>query len=256
MKKWLLLAGAVLLSLLVVVTVGLVFFLDAVVKKGVETLGPRVTKTEVVLASASLSPWRGTAHLSGLVVGNPEGFKAPYAMRVGEIAVRLRPGSIFAETIEVDRIEVRAPELTLEGGFKGNNLSRILANVQGHGQGATPAGSGTPTPQPAPAPEPQPAGRKFRVKELSITGGRVTLAIGVAGGKGATFPLPDMTLRNLGGDGQGLDAGQLAKEILQALTGNVVKAAGQALPGVGDAASGVTGQADKALKGIKNLFKP
>ena len=71
----LVLIAVVVLALLVVV--GVHFFLDGAIKRGVETIGPKLTKTQVTLNNVSLSLLSGSGKMKGLVVGNPEGFKTP-----------------------------------------------------------------------------------------------------------------------------------------------------------------------------------
>ena len=58
--------------------------LDKAIKKGVETFGPKLTKVDIKLESVSLSLFSGSGAIQGLVVGNPEGYKTPSAISVGE----------------------------------------------------------------------------------------------------------------------------------------------------------------------------
>src|SRR6187549_3776815 len=115
MKKLIIriLIGLVILLILAVVAVGL--FLDGAVKKGVETVGPMLTKVDVKLDSVSLSILFGSGKIKGLVVGNPEGFKTPNAIKMGTARVSIAPGSVFSDKIVVKSIRVEAPEITYEG---------------------------------------------------------------------------------------------------------------------------------------------
>ena len=104
--------------------------LDKIVKTAVETVAPKIAQTTVTLDSVSLSLLTGSASLNGLVVGNPSGYKSPFAISVGKAAVSVSPGSLLSDKIVVKSIEVRAPEITFEGNpFGANNLNQILANV-------------------------------------------------------------------------------------------------------------------------------
>src|SRR5512146_981071 len=82
MKKILvrLILGLVILIILAVLGVG--FFLDSIVKKSVETIGPQLTKVDIKLDSVSLHLLTGSGGIKGLVVGNPEGYKTPQAISV------------------------------------------------------------------------------------------------------------------------------------------------------------------------------
>ena len=84
MKKLIirLLIALVVVVILAVLAVGL--FLDGAIKRGVETFGPKLTKVDIKLQSVSLSLLSGAGTIKGLVVGNPEGFKTPSAISVGD----------------------------------------------------------------------------------------------------------------------------------------------------------------------------
>src|SRR5256885_2172959 len=112
MKK--LIARIVLvLVVLLIVAVGVsIYFLGSLVKKGVETVGPEITRTEIKLDGATLSLLSGSGKLKGLFVGNPQGFKTASAIKVGSVSVGVAPGSIFSDKIRVREINVVAPEIT------------------------------------------------------------------------------------------------------------------------------------------------
>src|SRR5437764_8512643 len=99
MKKLIIRIAAVVLILLVIALAVVFFSLNSIVKKGVETVGPKLTKVEVRLGSAKLSPLSGNGRLSDLFVGNPEGYKTPSAMKLGDIKVAVEPGSILSDTL-------------------------------------------------------------------------------------------------------------------------------------------------------------
>src|SRR5687768_17400167 len=127
MKKRLIQLSAAGVVLLIIALVTITLSLDRIIKAGVETVGPQIAKVEVKLAGVSHSLFSGRGEIKGLVVGNPEGFKTESAIKVGSVSMALRPSSIFSQKIVVDSINVAAPEVTLEGGLTGNNLSKILA---------------------------------------------------------------------------------------------------------------------------------
>src|ERR1035437_10029823 len=99
MKKLIirLLIALVVVVILAVLAVGLL--LDGAVKRGVETFGPKLTKVDIKLQSVSLSLLSGAGTIKGLLVGNPEGFKTPSAIRVGEATLALKPGSLLSDKI-------------------------------------------------------------------------------------------------------------------------------------------------------------
>ena len=100
-------------------------FLNSIVKKGVETAGPIITKVDVKLGSASISPFSGSAELRKLCVGNPPGYKTDSAIKVEDVSVSLKPMSVFSDKVVIERINIKAPEITLEGTLGNNNLTTI-----------------------------------------------------------------------------------------------------------------------------------
>src|SRR4051794_606538 len=99
MKK---IAIRVLIALCIVVIliiVSLGFFLDGAIKRGIETVGPMVAKVPITLEGVSLSLFSGSGKVKGLFVGNPEGYKTPSAIRVGQASLSLQPGSVFADKV-------------------------------------------------------------------------------------------------------------------------------------------------------------
>ena len=128
MKKLIKLAVVALLAVIVLVILG-AYFLDSMIKKGVETVGPKITQTKVTLTRAKVSPWSGRGELVGFVVGNPEGYKTPSALSLGLISLEVKPRSFMEDKIVIRSFIAQSPEITLEGGLKENNLSEILDNV-------------------------------------------------------------------------------------------------------------------------------
>lgn len=256
MKKLLIriLIGLVVLVILVVVAIGL--FLDSAIKKGVETLGPQITKVEIKLGGANLSLRAGSVNLKGLVVGNPEGYKTSNAISVGIAKVVVRIGSVLSDKIVVKSIRVEAPEITYEGGLLGgDNLHKILDNVNAAAGGS----GGTDT---APTKSGKPA-KKLQVDDFLITGAVVRVSLKGTGGFAAPVRLPEIHFTNLGQGPDGITPAELMKQVLAAVTEDAVKAAAGAITDIGkgaiDAGKGTldaaTKDVGKTTKGITDIFK-
>jgi hypothetical protein len=252
MKKLIirLLIALVVVVLLAVLAVGL--FLDGAIKRGVETFGPKLTKVDIKLQSVHLSLFSGSGTVKGLVIGNPEGFKTPSAMSVGETTLAIKPGSLLSDKIVIKVISVQAPEITFETDLRRNNLSKILSNLQE----ATGGGKAEPA-------KPQEPARKLQVDKFDITGGRIHVsATGVLQGT-ATIPLPDIHLQDLGAGPDGITAAELTKRVMEAVEKGAVKAASGAVADIGKGAVYLTKDAkglgtntvDSVTKGLGGLFK-
>jgi len=257
MKKILIKIGIALAVLLVIGILAVGFFLDGAIKRGVETLGPRLTKVDIKLDKVSLSLLSGAGKISGLVVGNPQEFKTPQAITLGSASLALKPGSLLSDKIVITSIQVEAPEITLEAGLGGNNLSKILANVQE----ATGGGAATGT-NAAPA-ETKP-GKKLQVDQFVITGARLNVSLTAMGGKSIPVSLPTISLPALGQGPDGITAAELTKQVLTAIEQAAVKAASDSGYDMGKLSKDLTKQlgksigneqAEKVTKGIGDLFK-
>src|SRR5215831_17669655 len=120
----------ILIVLVVLAVLGSYLFLGTIIKKGVETVGPKITKTDVKLNSVTLSFLSGSGKIKGFVVGNPQGFKSPAAISVGTANLALEPRSLFADKVIVKDISVDAPEITFETDLTAVNLKKILSNIE------------------------------------------------------------------------------------------------------------------------------
>lgn len=248
MKKWALSILAVILVLAVAAGLYVYVNLNSLVKRGVETVGPKLTKVEVRLASANLSPLNGNGELNTLFVGNPEGYKEPAAIEIGKIKVALKLSTAFSDTIVIDKIDLESPEITFEGGLGGNNLSQILKNLDGAPDDvqAKDQSSGE-------------EGRKYFIKEVFINGGKIHARITGLGANSLTVPLPPIHLQNIGSENKGVTAAQLAKEILKPLIVSATKAGLEAVAGgttnLRDLGKDAAEQLNKKASGLKDLFK-
>ncbi len=186
MIKWIFRIAVGLVALLVIALIVVFFSLNTIVKKGVETAGPMLTKVEVRLGGANLSPLSGSGRLSELFVGNPDGYKTPSAITMKSIKVGVKPSSLFSDTIVVEQVNIQGPEITFEGSLGGNNLSKIMDNLDaaaGGDKAETPAT----TEKSAKKSE-----KNFYVKELLLQGGKIHVSITGLGAKELTVPLPDV----------------------------------------------------------------
>ncbi len=257
MKKLLIRGLIVIVVLLVVAVIAVGLFLDSAIKKGVETVGPKITKVDIKLDGVSLSILSGSGSVKGLVVGNPEGYKTPHAISVGKASLSLSPGSLLSDKIVVKSIRVEAPEIIYELGSGGNNLRRILANVE-----EATGGSTTETPQEKPD-SGEKASKKIQVNDFVITGAKVKLSATMLGGAAAPIPLPDIHLTNLGTGSDGITAADLTKRVMQEVTEAVAKAVASAAADLGkgavdltkDAGKTATESVGKATKSVTDLFK-
>ena len=282
MKKILIYGSITLVVLLVAVVLVIGLFLDRAIKAGVETYGPQITKVDVRLDSVGLSFLSGAGQIKGMVVGNPQGYLTPHAIRLGSASLALKPSSLLSDKIVVRSINVQAPEIIFETApgvgtnqtsllarltelrdeLKKNNLAQILRNIE-ESTGSS-AGKGTPSAKTRPTPSTAP-GRKLQVDEFVLAGAKVSVSSRLLAGKALTLPLPDIHLTGLGSGPEGITGSELARTVLKALSDRTIEAVAQQLMKSGKDTLQSAGESLKnpqdlkdisgAAKGVSDLLK-
>lgn len=233
-----LLIGIIVLAL---AAAALVYFFGASalnkgVKKGVESVGPRVTQTSVTLDAVNLSPFSGKGTLTGLNVGNPEGYKSENIFELGQIDIQVDTGTILSDKIIIDKIHIRQPAISYEKTLSGSNVKELQKNIEAFTGPSDPAA-------PDPAPD---AGAKKQVviRKLIIEDG--TIYVGALG-IGQTVSLPRIEMEDIGEEGDNITLAEAIDMVLTKVLGNI----GSALTGVGEMGT----QAAEAIKtqGLEKL---
>lgn len=243
MRKIILIVVAVLV---VAIGAGVAFLssnLDSIVKKVIETVGTEVAGVKVSVGDVKISLSEGKATIAGLTVANPPGFSAPHAFKLGAIAVALDTGSLTANPIVIKDISVAAPEVTYEmGASGGSNIDAIQRNVA-----AKTAGGSAADKKAADKGEE----KKLVIDRLAISRGTVNLATAIPGVK-SSATLADIVLTGIGRKSGGASAGEVAKQVMDALTKSALSAGkSMGIGSMGDAVKGaVPGDAGGALKGV------
>jgi uncharacterized protein involved in outer membrane biogenesis len=206
MKKIIRIILIALVVLIVLAVLAVHLFLDGAIKSGVESIGPTLTKTEIKLNSVGLSLLSGSGKIKGLVVGNPEGFKTPSAISVGNASLELQPRSLLSDKVIIKSISVEGPEITFETDLKSVNLKMILNNLE------EATGGSEKTPSQPKQPEAK-AGKKLEVGDFLIKGGKVHVSVPILN-QSATVNLPEIHLQDLGKGPDGITAAELSKRVL------------------------------------------
>ena len=213
MKKLILIGCA----LVVVAVAAVVFFgisnLGPIIKQAVNSYGPKITQTDVRLGDAGVALFSGEVKLKDFLLGNPQGFKSPQAMKVGSVYVNLDETTLTGNPVVIDKIEVVAPEITYERAGKDDNFSALLRNVKQGSKAGSSGGTAPPSGGDAGAGE----GKKLRIRSLVIKDGRVNLTAKVLAGQMITAELPYMELKDIGGQKEGVTPARAFDLILAAL---------------------------------------
>ena len=108
--------------------------LNALVKTGVETLGPKVLGVPVTLKEVDVSLLSGgkdmRVSLNELIIENPAGYKTDYAFSLSNIRVLVDRNSVLTNTVVIDEIMLDRPVITFEGSLRSGNLGNIQNNLK------------------------------------------------------------------------------------------------------------------------------
>lgn len=220
----------IVIGLLVIVAVfigGIAFILsnlDEFVREIVQSVGSEVTKTEVTLDGANIDPANGKAALNGLVVGNPEGFKTPYALSLGTVSVKMDPTTVVGDVIVINEIVIDSPKAMYEMNDNGSNVDAIQANIDafvkelealtGSG-GDTSAGNDAVSQEAA-------SGPKFIIENLYIRDASTAVNIALLGGESISTPDINIHLTDIGKEQGGVLPAEAAAEIMDAFFGDIL----------------------------------
>lgn len=223
--KFILKLIAVVVVLLIIAVVALVMYADRLAKEGIERGGEYALGVPTSLDSIGLGLFSGTAEMKGLAVANPPGFDASHFLRLNRGSVAVSINSLREETVEVPNITLEGVDLSIEKTGKNANYQVILDNLK-----KLSTSSGKPAPS---DPEAGPSGgRKYVIREMLIRDVVVSVKVsGLLNPIEAKIDIPPIELKNVGSaKDAGVQLGQVAGIIVQAILTEVVKSGGGILP--------------------------
>ena len=92
MKKWILIPCGIG-ALVAGAAAALLVSINPVVEAGVNKFGPEITGTHVFLKKADISVFSGEGSLHEFTLGNPKGYSAPHAVKVGSVNIPDKPNT-------------------------------------------------------------------------------------------------------------------------------------------------------------------
>lgn len=199
--------------------------INALVKTGVETMGPKVLGVPVTLEDVDISLLSGGtdmgASLDQLVIKNPEGYETAYAFSLPNIRVRVDRNSVLTDTVVIEEVLIDGPAITFEGSLTGSNLGDIQDNVKR----STGADSDDKVEEKAEkhedGEEPE---KKVHIKLVTMKNAKINLSL--FGGQTETIELalPDFEIRDIGKEAGGTSLQAASAKIFDAIYGAIIKA--------------------------------
>jgi len=230
---------SILLVLTAILGAGLYWLsgsLDQLLKEAIVGYGSAMTKAKISVDRVEVAPASGKGTISRLVIGNPPGFKTPYALKVERIDVDIDMASVTKDVIIIRMVAIEGPDVIYENGESMTNFDAIQNNIAKYLGPAKRNSANQDT--------------RLIVEELTIYNAKAQASAPFMAGKTVSVPLPDISLKNIGKSKGGVTPGELGQEIAGALkaklsvTANfdrLKKSVGESLGQVGSA--------------VKDLFK-
>ena len=245
----------IIVVILIIAVFAIILNLGKIVKTGINTVVPQVTKCEAHVDDVNFNVFGGKFEIKNLVIKNPEGYKTDQAFSLGHIFVNVKMGSLLSDVIEIDQVLIDAPEITYEVGLGNSNLNTILENVNS----ALPSSDGEEKKEEKE--EKKEGGKKVVINLVKVTNGRIGVSAKIAGGMEAPIVLPDIEIKDLGKKEGGISMVQAAAITLKTTLlsiFDVLKSSGKLLldgaKAIGEGITeGIKSLGDGAKEGVKSL---
>lgn len=208
--------------------------LDEIVAGAITQYGSAMTQARVGVERVEIAPSTGKGVISGLSVGNPKGFKTPYALRVSSIAVEVDLATLTHDVTVIRTLVIDHPDVIYEKSNGTTNFDTLQKNIAAY---VGPKGKAR-----------NQGNTRLIVEELTICNANAQASASFMDGKTISIPLPDIVLKNVGQARGGVTPGELGQEVANALkaklsvAGNferLKKSAGEALDKAGSAIKGL-----------------
>lgn len=235
MKKILKLVALIVAAAILLVALGTYFFGERAIKIGIETAATKSLGVGVYVGGVDMKLLRGQIAIDNLEIRNPKGYTLENLLKIKRTSVRANLGSLMGDMVKIPEIKIYDIDLAVEQKGLSNNLKDIVGNIPSE------------TPEKKEETEAAKPAKKLQIEDLQISEINVKIKLLELPGGVDTIPLKlvDIHMTNLGGEGD-LDTGQLAKEIVLAITKGIAEQGKGLLPT--DFINGIQGALQQAVQ--------
>jgi hypothetical protein len=197
------------LVLLLIVGIGVYVVMNsgALLEQAIETYGSRYLQAPVTVSGVNVSLSDGTAGISGLEIGNPEGFSGPPAFRLADISVALDTGQISSDLIVLKSVIVDGAQVAALVRGRDMNLQKLMDNLNqqiGASEQTEPEQTGEPGTE---------SEVKLIIDRFSFTNANASVDSDLLGE--GQVDIPDINLTGIGRKTDGATVGEALKQILE-----------------------------------------
>ena len=211
----------VALLLIIVAVVGFVF-INHLAKAGIEVGGKAALGVPTRVDGVHVGLFSGSAELSKLNVGNPEGFTSPSFLTLNSGAVAVSLPSLLGDVVEIPTLELDGVDLYVEKNKEGRANYQVIMDHQKKRE--------TDEPAKTKADKSDESGKKLIIKQVKIT--NVTMHADVLpAGPPVLVVVPEILLTNVGtSDGAGVNTAEVVNILVKAIFASAVANSANLLP--------------------------
>ena len=224
MKKIIL---SILVGLLVLILAGVLIFKlfgNQMIRAGIVAGAEKALQVDVRLGNVNFKLLAGKTELKNLEIDNPKDYKHPTFLKLGRAYADLNTGSLFSDTIEINKIQLDDIAVVIEQNKTTSNLKEILDNLPKDESVES-------QPESESKPAPEEAGKNLLIKVLEINNVEVKAKLLPIPGRAdtVTFKLKPIRLENVGSE-EKINAAGLTAKVINAIAGGIVEQGSDLLP--------------------------
>lgn len=176
------------IGVVAVLSGGAYLFRNQIIASAIETVVPKITKTTVSIGAVDFNPFAGRAEIKALTLGNPAGYDGDM-LKLADIGVSLDPSTVLSDKIVIHDIFINGVSVNYAVSANGvSNIAVLQQNVAGDAKPKTTKAAKSA--DKALKPEKQVVIDKFTLQNAEVSASFA--------GIGATMPLPDIHLADIG----------------------------------------------------------
>jgi hypothetical protein len=190
-----------------------------IVRRALEQVLSYVLQAPVSVGVVVVKPTEGIVEIRDLEIDNPAGYEGAKAMVFGKVRAEVDLASFAGETPTIGLIEISQASIQMETARGGSNIGQLYKNAK-RLKGETVREDPN---------APIEAGKSLVIREVRLASNTVSLRTALLKIEPIKAPLPDLTVRELGGPGRGVTPGEAIGAVLAALLENILKFGGDKL---------------------------
>ncbi len=233
----------ILVILVIVVALFLWINMGRMVKSGAESAISFILDVPVTIGSVSIHPIQQRVVVDQFKITNPDGFNTDEAFSTERIDVTVDLMSFTTDHPVIENILIRSPQVTLEQGLRGSNLTQLIENASRFSSEDDLAEETAP----------EEAGMTLEVRTITIEEGSTAFSAPILQGRQMNIPLPRIEFTDVTSASDPLSIAKILSKVLLAVLTSTGKAAQGLVPD--ELARDLIQSLDRTVEKLKGPFK-